>query len=145
VTKINSECTIFSAENLKIIEEHYKAKYVYQTHLMGKSCWTNIVGAVFWQDNPPNDYDNWFALYYSDDSKLMVTSATDTAKHNVTALNVGEDEWIYSHNLHHFCEKNGLAIDGGREYTRLIGNKPFVTAEFKPTPDGLVNVGELER
>ena len=138
MTMINSECTIFSKSWQKISEEHYKAKYVYQTQLMGKSCWSNIVGAVFWQDNPPNDYDNWFALYYSDDGKLMVTSATTTVKHGVDALKVGEDEWIYSHNHHHYCEKNGLAIDGGREYTRIVGNQPFITTKFIPTKDGLV-------
>ena len=145
MTKINSGCTIFSADKVKLIEDRYMAKYVYQTQLMGKNGWSPILGAIFWQYNPPNDYDNWLAVYISLEGKVMITSATDTAKHNVTALKVGEDEWIYSHNLHHFCEKNGLAIDGGREYTRLIGNDGFVTAEFKPTLDGLVNVGELER
>lgn len=135
--KINSKSTWLSDASIALIEKKYNAKYIYETELQSDG----PVGAIFYQENPPGNYSNWFALYYNLDKVLMITSAAEIIKTPVKAIKVGDDDWIYSHYTHHFCEKNGIAIDGGRSYTRLVGSNLKTLEEvnnFIPTKDGLV-------
>ena len=134
--KINSQPYSFSQEQVRAVENFYNAKYVFETELGSGG----PVGMVFWQDDPPNSYSNWLAIYRKHDGSTMITSGDKYVKDPITAACIGEDEWIYSHHVHHFCEKNGIAIDGGRGYTRLVGSnlRSAVTAKFMATRDGLV-------
>ena len=134
--KINSQPYSFNQKQVKAIEKKYKAKYVFETEL-GQG---GPIGMVFWQAEPPNGYSNWFAIYKMYNGNVMITAADEYVKDPITAVQVGEDEWIYSHHVHHFCEQGGIAIDGGRGYTRLVGSglSSAVTASFVATKDGLV-------
>ena len=137
--KINTESLIFSQRQIEIIEKHYSAKYVFETEIHSHA----PCASIFWQPDPPNGYSNWMGVYRESFSgKTMITSGAPVKDMIITALKVGDDDYIYSHHAHHFCEKNGLAIDGGRGYTRLAGDsvEDCIMAKFKVTPDGLVMV-----
>ena len=128
----------------KIIEKKYNAKYIYETQLMGKTYWCDVLGAIFWQYNPPAGMDNWCAFYVNN-GIISVTSGTSTASEIIDAIQIADDEYMYSHSRHNFCSKNGFAIDGGRCYTKIMGSDDGTVparAQFKPTPDGLIKVEE---
>jgi hypothetical protein len=135
--KINSESLMFKPSSIEVIEKHYDAKYIYETELIAGG----PLGIIFYQENPPNNYSNWLGLYKKH-GDLYVTSAEKIALQGVDAICVGDDEWIYSHYTHHFLEKNGIAIDGGRSYTKILGEDilNIEKAKFMPTKNGLVKV-----
>ena len=135
--KINSESTCFDIDFIRRVEKMYKAKYIYETELIEYG----PVGAIFYQEDPPNNYSNWMAVYYDSNRKgVMITSASEVVKQPVRAIMCAEDDWIYSHYTHHFYTKNGMSIDGGRSYTRIIAKDldNIKKANFIPTKDGLV-------
>lgn len=140
MVKINNESEAFTVEQIKKIEGIYDATYIYETELKSADGWSGQVGAVFYQPNPKPGHSNWFAVYRDYMNRFYVTKADATVAVPVTALKVSEEEYIYSHHRHHFLGRDGIAIDGGRDYTRIVGNFNGKTPElvyFKATPDGL--------
>jgi hypothetical protein len=135
--KINYESTCFDKDFIKRVEKLYNAKYIYETELVEYG----PVGSVFYQENPPDGCTNWMAIFYDCQTKLLkITSAATIVEQPVTAIECGDGEWIYSHYTHHFYTKNGVSIDGGRSYTKLVGENlsNIKRAQFIPTKDGLI-------
>lgn len=137
---INSYSTFLSDNQIKIIEEKYNAKYIYETQLMGTKGWTDDIGGIFYQTEPPIGYSNWFAIIQRWGGKYMIASAEETVKYPITAVKLTEDTYSYSHHRHHYvCNGEGIDIDGGREYTRLVGDniREAICRRFIPTQKGL--------
>lgn len=138
--KVNSESEFFTSEQIKKIEDCYGAKFVYETELKTADGWSGHVGSVFYQPEPQPGHSSWFAIFKDHMNRHYITKADATVAVPVTALKVAENEYIYSHHRHHFLGRDGMAIDGGRDYTRIVGNFVDRTPELvylKATPDGL--------
>lgn len=90
--KINYESLFFNEKSIKVIEEKYNAKYIYETEMGGNT----PVAAIFYQENPPKNYSNWVA-FFRNDRDLYVTSAEKIVTQPIIAIHIGNDEWIYSH------------------------------------------------
>lgn len=112
----------FKPEGIKKVEEMYNAKYMgfwCKKHKIG--WWTDYPVDVFYQPNPDREkgHTNYFGLF-TEQERVMITDAE-------TAFNDGmigvEDpttgEILVSRYRHHMVEKNGLMIDGGRDYMRF--------------------------
>lgn len=135
---INSESNLFSKKSIEHIESSYNAKYVYETELVSRG----PVAAVFWQEEPKEGHSNWFGIYFDYRGNVMITNAAKTVELPIEAVHVGDDEWVYSHHVHDFRTVNGISIDGGRGYTRILASdlQGVRTAPFRPTKDGLVKL-----
>lgn len=114
---INKESALFSEENLKVISNLKKAEYVCDTEHNGILC------SVFYQYHPPETFDNYFALYYDENKRLMITSGSFIKAQTLDAVVSKEGEVLFSRYRHDYRKsKDGtVSIDGGREYTRAHG------------------------
>jgi len=137
--KINSKSDELKPEIIQMIEKKYSANYIYESQLKSKDGWTDISAAIFYQPEPKPGHSHWFAIHRNYLGQMFVSDASTTVAVPVTAVQVAEDEYLYSHHRHHFLGRDGIAIDGGRDYTRLVGNiSEAKLVLLKATPDGLV-------
>ena len=142
---VNVTPLCFNKSSIPIIEERYKAKYILETEFYTKSGWSgDLVGLIFYQPNPDLEagHSNYFIIYKSSIHGIMITNGLDTVEKLV--LNCVSDSngvFEYSHFNHHYHQVGNVAIDGGRLYTRLIGDIHGANqASFKIEEDKLVRV-----
>jgi hypothetical protein len=137
--KINNECTFMNSSQIKIIENGYDAKYIYESELYHheKDCWSNTLGAIFYQSNLKDvSHSHWFA-YFKRGDKFFITSAERTIKHQILAIEY-DGKYFYSHYTHDFISTPIGFIDGGRQYTRIGGPIIPIIYKFSVTKDGLI-------
>lgn len=122
--KVNTTSELFYADQISKIEEHYNAKYVFESCLKnGDGNWANFPVAIFYTDTPHPEGSNYFALWKSEHG-LRITNAISAVEGITYAGLEAEDEVIYSHYRHDFrVGKNGAFVDGGRDYFRYGGDK----------------------
>lgn len=111
----------FSKENIKIIEEKYKA-----TH-MGFWCtksprgnWNETPVDVFHQPNPDvsKGHTNYFGMFrQGQDGTVYITDAASAFSEPITGAIVN-GEVIVSRYRHHYLSRGGRFVDGGRDYLR---------------------------
>lgn len=137
---------IFTKDKIEIIEKARDARWLLDTEHNG------IPVSVFWTDVKHPAGSNFFALYYTTTKEspnkqvLMITNGDFILDQKITGLllpNGGQvskgnepasqaDYVIYSRHRHDMFWHGDVAIDGGREYTRVVGNVnyPRVTITF---------------
>lgn len=118
-----------------------KAEKVYNATFIGDFCvknkdgsWANTPVAVFYQKNPPalskegRPCSNYFGFYYSSQQKcLMITDAKSAFSEEIVGFIDTDGFFKYSKYRHHYCvDANGHGVDGGRDYTRVIGSPNLV-------------------
>lgn len=92
--------------------------------LREKIVWSDQPASIFWQDNPPNGYSNFFCCFRRN-NQLFIHSANEFD---------GVVEAIYStrkpryatysshgHDMHAMDPSGNVCIDGGRHYVRVLG------------------------
>ena len=128
-----------SQKIIDLISEKHTAQYVFESQIKDNKGWSDTVGLIFYQAEltDPN-HKHWFAIFQQQ-GKWMITSAEETVKEPISAIKSG-DHYIYSHSRHDFRQGDICAIDGGRDYTRLVGDINVETAYFQATPQGMVKV-----
>lgn len=108
-----------------IIENHYSTKdgvpvkYVCTTDLS----LNGVVLDIFYRDTPHPEFGNRYFGIGHDGISAIITNADDIENHVIHCI---EDEGIlyYSRYRHDFVSTpNGYAIDGGRDYTKTVGNE----------------------
>lgn len=135
--KVNTECTIFGHASIKLIEDKYNAKYVFESCLKDKEGnFINSPVAVFYTEEPHPEGSNYFGIYTDYMGTVYITNAITATEGEYVGMIVGE-EVHYSHYRHDYRQVNGKAIDGGRDYTRLVG-EDIKTVRFKVDKDQLV-------
>lgn len=105
------------------IEEMYNARYLLETQLRLKRSWTDFPLLLFWQDvvEHPNG-SNVFGIYTKGtDDSIMITNGLAAFEEPIEAI-VVDGVVHYSHYRHDFRSVGDVAIDGGRDYIRLVGN-----------------------
>lgn len=113
--------------NIEIVEQKRNCTFV------GDFCIKNAAGvygtdivAVFWQETPPVEgYSNYFALLRRGDD-VFITSGESAVQSPIAAIVTPMHEVVYSRSRWDYRQaKTSLfAIDGGRDYTRIVGNIP---------------------
>lgn len=124
---------VFSAENIKRLEERKDAVFVCDTCLMDPNGnWINSPVAVFWNKDPaniPTGGSAWFGMFFNMDrpwehpdykGALYITNAISAVQHAIVGIIAENDDIIYSRYRHDYrMSPDGTAmVDGGRDYTR---------------------------
>lgn len=81
-------------------------------------------GALFWQETPPYpEYSNYF-LIFQQNGRAFITSGANSAAQVINAYITEAGEVVYSRHRHDYRQSKtgGFAIDGGRDYVRIIGD-----------------------
>ena len=107
------------------VEQKYNAKYVGDFCLKTASGgWTESPVAIFWQETPPvKGYSHYFGLFFQD-GKIMITDGASAFHDKISGIVADNGEVIFSRYRHdfHYSTDNSVAVDGGRDYMRCLGN-----------------------
>lgn len=108
---------------VEVVEEKYNAKFVCELSIWGKGGWINQAAQIYFQENPPNGYSNYFALVFQG-SSLLITSADSVIGIPIEGVQNSAGEIIYSRFTHDFrSTTNGdVSVDGGLYYTKVVGD-----------------------
>lgn len=111
--------------NVEVAEQHYNATYVGDFCLKHSTeGWDNNVVAVFYQETPPQpDYSHYFAIRIREGHAYIMSGASAVAE-PIEAIVARNGEVVYSRcRWDYRTSKDGsVSIDGGRDYTRLVGD-----------------------
>lgn len=130
MTNIHNECTFLKSEGINKVEEHYNAKYVFESCLKNlDGGWCNFPTAIFYTEKKHPEGSNYFALYFDIDKRLMITNGI-TAIEPFKALRVNEDI-IYSRYRHDYRELGEAMVDGGRDYFKYNNGTPVTLSVNK--------------
>lgn len=116
--KLIREPYVLTKEGVKKVEELKNAKWLLDTEHKG------VPVSVFWQEVPHPEGSNFFALYYSNGGlgPLMITDGAFILDQEIQGLMLPNGDVIYSRHRHDYFQRGDVAIDGGREYTCVVGN-----------------------
>lgn len=126
--KIHNEPTMFKPEQIKIIEDKYNGKYVFESAIKAKGGgWTDRAFAIFYTEEAHPEGSNYFAIGWAFDYRDRLTNPELIIANGIDATEEFQgveykDEVYYSRYCHDFRQfTNGLFVDGGRDYTRYGG------------------------
>lgn len=156
---VDRASVLFTPEQIKKIEEKYKATYVCETCVRAKSGeWANQPVAVFYTEEPHPQGLNWFGLFFrwkpggaADDLILSITDAKSATLEPFQGLSYDGKTVYYSRYRHDFRTVPGGFVDGGRDYLRyqppamivklqIIKDKLVILDEENPTIDTPANI-----
>ena len=118
----------------KVIE-HYKEKdgvdirYVCTSDLKA----SDVPCDIFFRDTPHPEFGNrYFGVYQNPiDDRMYITNADSVEDLEFTCAQMEDGQMAYSRHRHDLVEVDGGAIDGGRSYTRVIGDVGVLNARVK--------------
>ena len=121
--KILNESTFLTAKGIEIVEQKMNARYVFETCLKNRDGgWANIPVAIFYTEQAHPRGSNWFGLYQDAmTGRFMITDGISATEPFQGILI--DDEVVYSRYRHDFREHRGVFVDGGRDYTRMGGDR----------------------
>ena len=117
--KIHNECTFLKPDGIAKMENMYKATFVMESCIKGKHGWANFPAAIFYTEEAHPQGSNYFALYHNGE-QFMITNGI-TATEPFEGIRIGDNVY-YSRYRHDYRECGPVAIDGGRDYTKLVGD-----------------------
>lgn len=124
--KVLTEPTLWNEEQIKLIEEKYKAKYVMEACLGdGKGNWCNWPAAIFYTKVPHPKGSHYFAFYHHPISSLLTIANGHSAIAEPIEGIMIDETVIYSRYRHDYRSYGDVFIDGGRDYVRVGGNDMF--------------------
>lgn len=104
------------------IEEMYEAKYICDMSIQNKiGGWTERPAQIYWQKNPPMGHQQHFAIFITGDGRPAITSAACLKGIDIDGVLIDDEVVIFSRYRHDYREYKNIGIDGGRDYTRLMG------------------------
>ena len=136
--KIDRESCNFNKEAITKIEEIRNATYICDTQVKAKNGgWADPCVSIFYQETPHPEGSNYFGLYYDGDNNLMVCNALSATLEPFTGVEVNGVIY-FSRYRHDFREVGGVAIDGGRDYVRLVGDVGVPQYELRIVKDKII-------
>lgn len=102
-----------------------------------------FAGDIFYRDTPHPEFGNkYFQLFYDQFTRVTLTPgllirSADKIESFIFTMIQGYG-WHYSQHRHDFITHGHGSIDGGRAYTRIVGNP--VTKQFRVINGEFVNV-----
>jgi len=137
--KIENECSFLNESQIKILEDTYSAKYVFESCIRGpKGNWINCPFAIFYTEVAHPEGSNYFGIFTGSMNQLFIANAITATEVEYTGILTENNTVIYSRFRHDYCDAKSGAIDGGRDYMRIVGNPQ--TARFKVVKDKLENI-----
>jgi nitrite reductase/ring-hydroxylating ferredoxin subunit len=115
---------------IETVERHYNAKYMgYWSIKRDDGNWSEMPVDVFYQPNPDTSkgHSHYFGLFTVPGTGVMITDAKSAFSEPIIGLLTEDGEVIVSRHRHDFVSKDGFCIDGGREYTKIVGGLENVT------------------
>lgn len=110
--------------NISAVEAKYNATFVGDFCLKGRDGgYVTDIAAIFWQPTPPVEgYSNYFGIFSRGDS-VFITSGASAFENDIVGIRDTNGDITYSRHRHDFRQTpDGMyAIDGGRDYARIIG------------------------
>jgi hypothetical protein len=115
------------------IEKRYGGTYIGDFCLKTtNNGWSEQPAAIFYQPNPNLSlgHTHYYGIFvrfislHSDEGELYITSGDSAFSENIAGMIADDGEVIYScyrHDYHTSTDKS-VSIDGGRDYTRIVGN-----------------------
>jgi hypothetical protein len=120
--RILKDCSFLNAESIKLVEEKYNAKFVFESPLkLPNGNWSDESVAVFYTEEAHPQGSNYFGLYYTKEG-WMITNAISAVEEPFDALCIDE-EVVYSRYRHDYRPHKGVFVDGGRDYMRYGGER----------------------
>ena len=119
--KIHNECTFLKPDGIAKMENMYNATFVMESCLKTKNGgWSNFPVAIFYTEKAHPRGSNYMGLYVDSYNRFLITDGI-TATEPFEGIQIGDNVY-YSHYRHHYRECGPVAIDGGRDYTKLVGD-----------------------
>lgn len=77
---------------------------------------------IFYRETPHPEFGNrYFGLYMNMENQIMITNC-DMIEDLIFDMIEGVAGWEYSQHRHDYRNVGSVAIDGGRSYTKLVGD-----------------------
>lgn len=115
----------FKADGIRKIEERYGAKYMgYWCTRNSRGGWNERPVDVFYHPKPKTElgHTHYFGMFIQEDV-VYITNAASAFSEPLTGALCSDGEVIISRYVHDYIEKNGVMIDGGRDYVRSTTGK----------------------
>lgn len=108
------------AEELYSERDGVHIKYVCSSALGSEA----VSRDIFYRETPHPQFNNkYFGLFYHPVLKQLMISSADAIEDVEFSMVKCDDQWEYSRHRHDFRTlSNGVSIDGGRAYCRLVGD-----------------------
>jgi hypothetical protein len=145
----SKESEIFKPEGITKIENHYNAKFIFDSCVKDKhGNWANMPMAIFYQADAskiPEGGSQYFGMYLRSVSPLepkspivpfIINGLTAIEPFQAVVANNGEVVWSRYRHDYRKSQDGSVWIDGGRDYLRWIGAGEVVNVR--------VNVDHLE-
>jgi hypothetical protein len=122
--------------NTMIISEHYSNKDKVPLEYVCTSApnkHADYAADIFYRETPHPEYGNrYLGVYRNGDNQVMITNC-DMIEDLTFSMVEGLDGWEYSQHRHDYRNVGSVAIDGGRAYTKLVGDvhTPVKTMKVK--------------
>jgi len=114
----------FNDKQIGIIQEKYNAKYMgyWCTKRNGGGSWNEVPVDVFYVENPDTSkgHTNFFGMFRKGEN-VLITDASSCFSVPMTGILTKQGEVVVSRFRHDYRGAGDGAIDGGRDYTKLIG------------------------
>jgi hypothetical protein len=124
--RINRGDSVFPQDLISRLEVYKDAIYMGDFSIIGKNGWIDHAIPIFYQAHPPKGYSNYFAMWHDTVAgKLMITSGASAFEQPIVGIVSSTGEVVYSRSRHDFrslTDSSG-AIDGGRDYTKIVGSE----------------------
>lgn len=130
-----------------LVSSHYTmkdkvpVKYVCTTSLTERG----LMVDVFYRETPHPEFGNkYFGLYWAEvgnEMQVMITNADKVEELSIDMIQDSEDHYHYSRHVHDYHtvgvgtgnggEIGAISIDGGRDYTKVVGTTNVTTFKIK--------------
>lgn len=118
----------YSDREIRLIEKHYNVKYVVEIAAKLKNGqWSDTPAAVFYQNNKHPTGSNYLGIFNDpSNNNWILFDALPTISQPWTGAINKDGQVIFSRYRHDFRESpaKDFAIDGGRDYVRIVGDNP---------------------
>ena len=108
-----------------IISEHYSNKDKVPLEYVCTSApnkHADYAADIFYRETPHPEYGNrYLGVYRNGDNQIMITNC-DMIEDLSFSMVEGVAGWEYSQHRHDYRNVGSVSIDGGRSYTRLVGD-----------------------
>ncbi|UTS52094.1 hypothetical protein [Synechococcus phage BUCT-ZZ01] len=143
--KIDTTIRYFNEDTIKKIEEIKDAVFVCESQIKQANGWSDSPVAIFYgKDTHPVSKSRYFGIFFRGETPYICDGQSAVDEDFVGI--VDNDVVYFSSARHHFNPTpNGFAIDGGRDYFRILGNETGFPKMVKLyIEDGVVKIREEE-
>jgi hypothetical protein len=109
----------FKEDGIRKIEENYGAKFMGYWAIKTQNGWSETPVDVFYQPNPDTSkgHTHYFGMYEKD-GVAWICDASSAFAEPIIGIMAEDGEVLVSRYRHDYREKDGVMIDGGRDYVR---------------------------